>query len=312
MEKRRHLQFFLVTSIFILLILSFRHEIGRAAEGEDESVRQGQVLVSYTRYKWWLIRWVDNLILCTVYADQEGLPTGDNIFDSCGKDIYETWKETAPCTRDAKDCAGVYLHLISQEPAERTIIIEYPPPIVEVELVNCPRITGDNLCDRLPGLQISAQEPIPGEEITAVRGFYNGKPFYCPGSACEVPLTPTPIQGITIDFFVESSFGDVSETFKAFARVVDSGTSADPNRRGWYVDILSDQWAGRPAPTCAQIWDTFPPIGEPPDWLSTPAVPELLATQKPVLLPRWQVDLPGTCGCFDLPILGTASQRVCK
>jgi hypothetical protein len=38
----------------------------------------------------------------------------------------------------------------------------------------------------------------------------------------------------------------------------------------WYVDVLSPQWLGQPAATCAGEWSSFPPVGGPPDWLATP------------------------------------------
>jgi hypothetical protein len=63
-----------------------------------------------------------------------------------------------------------------------------------------------------------------------------------------------------MDFWAESSFGDTSEVFHARLRVVESGVSADPAGRGWYVDVLSSQWQGQPAPVCAQMWDTFLPV----------------------------------------------------
>jgi hypothetical protein len=279
MEKQRY--YFLIILFSIPLILSFHHRIGSAAAGDDWPVRQAPIVVSYTRYQWWLIRWVDNLILCTVHTNQEGLPSANDIYDSCGKTIYDTWTSTPPCNQEASACPGVYLHFVDKAPAEKTTMVDYPQPQVSLSLANCSRSAAVNLCDSLPSLVFSAQEPIPGETITSIRGFIGIEPFFCVGDHCEIPLRPTPLGGVTITFFADSSFGDISETFTALARVVESGVAADPAARGWYVDILSSQWVGSPAPACAQIWDVFPPIGEPPAWLVTPEVPELLATEHP-------------------------------
>jgi hypothetical protein len=304
MEKKRFLHGLLLFLFSIPLILSFHTRVGSAAEGEDDPIRQAPVVVSYDRYKWWLIRWVDNLILCTVYTDQEGLPSGDDIYTACGKTIYDDWAGTPPCTRSAAECEGVYLHFVSKEPAEKTIQVEYPPPQVTLSLSNCPRPAADNLCDRIPSLVFTGEEPIPGETITSIRGFFNGEPFLCPGSTCEIPLRPTTARGVPVDFVAESSFGDVSATFTAQARVVESGVSADPSLKGWYVDVLSAQWRGEPQPACAQIWDAFAPVGAPPDWLSTPAAPELLATENPYYYLAGRLIAQGVVDASACPVSG--------
>lgn len=282
MEKpQQRFSFFFLLLFSILLILSPRSISVRAEEGKETPERTVSVAVAYTRYVWWLIRWSDNQVLCTVFSDQEGLPSGDDIYASCGKTIYDLWAKTPPCTQAAAECPGVYLHFVNQEPAEKTVQVEYPTAQVYLELGNCPRLTADNLCDRLPSLVLRAEEPIPGETIVAIRGFYNGAPFSCAGATCEIPLRPTPSRGVKVDFQAESSFGDLSPLFTALVRVMESGVSADPSSRGYYVDVISSQWRGKPQPVCAQIWDVFPPIGEPPAWLSTPVDPALLATETP-------------------------------
>jgi hypothetical protein len=42
--------------------------------------------------------------------------------------------------------------------------------------------------------------------------------------------------------------------------------------------VLSTQWRGNTLAGCSEIWNTFPPVGGTPDWLSTPQRPEDLAT----------------------------------
>jgi hypothetical protein len=62
------------------------------------------------------------------------------------------------------------------------------------------------------------------------------------------------------------------------SRVADEG-SPDPFH--WYVDVLSSQWLGQPAAICADGWGSFPPVGGPPDWLTSPDTREELATDIP-------------------------------
>jgi hypothetical protein len=280
-EKSIRCLSYLFVLLSFFLIVSFRPSLGRAADGDDQPKRTTPVVIQYTKYTWWLIRWSDNFIYCTVFTDHEGLPSGDDIYDSCGKTIYSLWAATPPCTSDAAECAGTYLHLVSKEQAEKTIQVDLPPAEVFLSLANCPFPTSNNLCESAPILTLTGKEPIPGEQITAIRGFIEGKPFNCYGSSCDLNLQPTPLNGVWMDFWAESSFGDTSAVFHARLRVVESGVSADPAGRGWYVDVLSSQWQGQPAPVCAQLWDTFLPVGEPPNWLSTPPVAEFLATENP-------------------------------
>ena len=265
---------FTILIISIGLILSSSRQVVRASDGGEVPVRQVSVQVSYIRSQFWLIRWVDNLILCTVYTSETGLPTGNDIYDACGKTIYDIWINTPPCDRVAVECDGLYLHLVSKEPAEKTITVDLPPMEVFLTIGNCSNINNENLCSQLPTLVFTGHEPVPGEEITAILGFIDGAPFQCPSNACEIQIKPTSLKGAQVEFWAESDF-------EALIRIVESGYSPDPASRGWYVDVISSQWKGKPAPTCAQIWNTLPPIGESVDWLTTPVSAEFLATETP-------------------------------
>ncbi|MBE0697064.1 MAG: hypothetical protein IH586_09085 [Anaerolineaceae bacterium] len=44
--------------------------------------------------------------------------------------------------------------------------------------------------------------------------------------------------------------------------------SNDPNR--WYVDILSDQYRDGKLATCSDVWQVFPSLSGPPEWLTSP------------------------------------------
>jgi hypothetical protein len=47
------------------------------------------------------------------------------------------------------------------------------------------------------------------------------------------------------------------------------------------VDVLSSQWEGTPNASCSATWDSLPPVGGPPAWLSTPADPTDLSSSIP-------------------------------
>ncbi len=280
----------LLASLFLASIF-VRTEPGWAAGGTGDEpepgVRQESIVVNYTRYEWWLLRWYDSSLMCQVFIDHEGWPTNDEIFVDCGGTIYNQWINTPACGElEAIDgntayCQGLYLYAVSNAPAERTILVDLPSPSVAVTLTGCDPTSIDNFCAEIPSLLLTGVEPLPNEQITAINVLINGVPYGCTAPTCEVPLSPTAYVGTTFEFWADSSYGDSSEHYSAQVRVIDSGVSASPTGSGWYVDVLSSQWQGRETASCAQVWQAFPPVGGPPNWLRTPEATELLATNMP-------------------------------
>ncbi len=273
----------------VLLIAMFSPR-GQNASAQETS-RQTTIVVSYTEYEWWLIRWLDNQILCRIIVDHPGLPTSAEVLKSCGAGFQTEWLNTPPCKQAAKigqdveRCDGLYLHLVSTRPAQRDVVVDLPPATVWVNLEGCTPRPPENLCTSLPSLVFTAEEPLPNERITAINGVYDGQSFTCAGSVCRIPLKPTPLGGIQVEFWADSSYGDSSEHYTAQVRVIETGLSSAPSSApssgGWYVDVISSQWTGPSLASCSRIWQAFPPIGSPPTWLSTPDHYELLATGEP-------------------------------
>jgi hypothetical protein len=293
--------------LLLLLPVSAQNVRGSAAIAENSNPpkRQTEIVISVTQYEWWVIRWSDNFILCRVFTTQEGLPTGSDIFRDCGKSVFDQWVTTPPCPGLAEgktsECQGVYLHLITSGPGQTTILIELPPPSVWVTLSDCVPSFPENRCPRIPNLLLTAEEPLPNEQITAVHALMNGRIFTCPGATCEIPLRPTSREGVTIEFWAESSFGDESKVYTALVRVIDSGVVIDPGGAGWYVDVISSQWRGRRIASCAQTWQSFPPLGGPPTWLSTPEFTELLATAEDYMFLAGKLIRQGVVDASECP-----------
>lgn len=273
--------------LIILLVILLSPNTGDAQTTDPkDTTRQTTIKVPITEYEWWLIRWNDNEILCEILIDHEGLPTNSEVLKSCGIDLYQDWQNTPPCkqiirgTAGPNACSGLYLYQISSQPTQKEVIVELPEASVWVSLENCSPIPPDNLCTTLPSLLLLGEEPLPNETITAIQGTYAGKPFYCEGDRCELPLQVTPVQGIVIEFWAESSYGDTSPKYSAQVRVIDSGVSTAPDGGGWFVDVLSTQWRGVPLTSCAKSWEAFPPVGGLPEWLSTPDQTQLLTSNE--------------------------------
>lgn len=261
--------------------------IARVPAAESTN-RQTEILVDYTQYEWWLMRWSNNELACRVYTDHPDLPTENEVEVYCGKTLLTQWQATQPCVYaemggvDAQSCTGFYFFQVSSEPRQRTVLIDLPEPQIWVNLTNCESIGFENRCARIPSLVFQAQEPLPNEHIRAINVTIGDETFSCPADVCEVPLRATGTQGVEVLFWADSSYGDSTAAYSAQVRVVDTGVGSFPGQSGWYVDVISERWLGGSTLTsCAQIWQTFPSIDEPPLWLANPDQPELLVSAEP-------------------------------
>ena len=293
--------------LFILLSTQAWQVNHAAAQAPD---RRTTIVIQYTQYEWWLISWTDNEILCRILVDHDGLPTGDEVLQYCGEDLYTQWESTPPCklasegSKKTSECEGLYLHLVSSQPKEREVIVTLPPPVVYVTLDGCTPTPPENVCTQIPSLLLTGEEPLPNEQITSIQGVYNGNPFECQGSTCDVQLSPTPLEGVTVEFWANSSYGDSSEHFTAQVRVIDTGVSNVPGGGGWFVDVVSSQWRGAELASCAKVWEAFPPLGGPPFWLSTPDSSELLASDEPYYYLAGRLITQGVVDASDCPTGG--------
>jgi hypothetical protein len=147
-----------------------------------------------------------------------------------------------------------------------------------VTLENCDPVytSSTSICSSEPILVLTGTEPLPDYQIVSIEGVYEGQPFLC-DAICRLQLPITDQDGVMLQFWANSSYGDTSEVFNALVRVAvtDAG---DPDRLFWYADVLSSQWAGVPVASCVEAWGTLPPVGGPPEWLSTPPQSENLGT----------------------------------
>src|SRR5512140_2988853 len=92
---------------------------------------------NYTLFHWWLTRWDTNKVAWSIDVDHEGLPKGGEIYDACGKTIFDNWIRTKTCEDQSGGCFGYYLQLLNSEPATRKASVKLPPPVVWVSLQGC-------------------------------------------------------------------------------------------------------------------------------------------------------------------------------
>lgn len=242
------------------------------------------ILVDYTSYKWWLVGFQNNQVACEVFTDHEGLPDHSDVYLSCGQEIYDGWAATPACPAlerggSPSACPGYYLHFIGSGPDQKIVPVALPEPWVWVSLEGCTPAAGSNICSNLPVLLLTGDEPLPNEQIISIEGYMDGVPFTC-GPTCELLIEPTDANGILLEFWAYSSYGDSSIAFEAQVRVAESITP-DGETKSYSVDVLSDQWVGEKPAACAQTWEAFPPVEGLPNWLLTPEDPSGLASNIP-------------------------------
>ncbi|MBT3315905.1 MAG: hypothetical protein HN390_14960 [Anaerolineae bacterium] len=63
-----------------------------------------------TIYVWWLVRWENNQVACSLNVAHEGMPTVAEVEAGCGAGLLSQWQTTAVCTAGSP-CYGLYLHL---------------------------------------------------------------------------------------------------------------------------------------------------------------------------------------------------------
>lgn len=246
--------------------------------------RYTSMSVDYTLYEWWIADWQNNDIHCAFWVDHEGLPTDDDIIDACGQTFYTNeWKaHSAPCSNEQiNSCDGYYLLQVGSKPATKDVPVILPPPVVWISVEGC-EPDPDGWCSQQPFLVLTGEEPLPNEKITTIYGSVGGDAFACSTNPCKFKLEETDPEGVSMQFWAASTYGDTSQLFEATLRVVseDDGTDhlVDPRL---YVDVLSTQWVGEPAASCAQAWEAFPPTEGLPDWLTTPETSDDLKSNIP-------------------------------
>ncbi len=272
----------------VLAVTSIAVEPARPTQAARPSAPPGPdrittITVDYTAYEWWMATWKNNRVVCTLTVDHEGQPTLAEVYDNCSTNVYLTFKKQPSCEPlvDRRKCVGYYLVLVNQTKSQRQVTVFLPPPEVWLSLEGCDAVTraGTNICENQAILVLRGQEPLPNEHITRIEGTMDGQPFSC-DPVCKLILAPTSSEGVTLQFWAWSSYGDSSEVFTAQVRVARANEN-NPDQTSLYVDVLSSQWQGVRLASCVEAWNVFPPVGGPPHWLSTPQDPAELSSDIP-------------------------------
>jgi hypothetical protein len=270
----------ILTNILAALVMVFGSQLAlpataaRAEASQDPPGpdRVTPIQVDYTAYTWWMATYDNNSLECEIIIDHEGMPTLQDILLDCGEAIWFDYKEQPPCytLNHPRTCEGSYVYLVDTQTAQREVMVKLPAPAVWLTLEGCSPVSrlGTNVCETPPILVLQGQEPLPNEHVLRVEGMVDGTPFTC-DPTCKIELQTTDADGVSIQFWAWSSYGDTSPAFMAQVRVAQE-SGGNPDDSSWYIDVISSQWQGVRNASCSVTWDSFPPVGGPPNWLSSP------------------------------------------
>ncbi|HEY5983487.1 MAG TPA: hypothetical protein VIU38_08435 [Anaerolineales bacterium] len=287
LRRRRALFTNIVTAVLLAVGSQALAPTPRAAAEAPPSPpgpdRVAPITVDYTAYTWWMANYDDNRVECSLTIDHEGFPTLGEIYVQCGENIYFDYKEQPPCLAGGHNstCEGYYLYMIDKQTAQKQITVKLPPAEVWLSLEGCSSVSrqGTSICETPPVLVLEGREPLPNEHILKIEGTIDGTAFTC-DPTCRIELQPTDADGVAMEFWAWSSYGDTSPVFTAQVRVAQT-SDGNPDQHFWYIDVLSSQWKGVRLASCSAIWDSFPPVGGPPAWLSSPRDPADLTSDIP-------------------------------
>jgi hypothetical protein len=154
-----------------------------------------------------------------------------------------------------------------------------PEPALWLRLSGCEPAEIAGACSSLPEL-VAELEASPEDEATRTIHIQVGdRETQCVGQSCAIALEETDSEGVESEFWVEPEEERRPRVYTATLRVIPAEPLVGENNGPWFVQVLSSQWIGEPIDACAVAWDTFPPVGLPPDWLATPEEPSALASE---------------------------------
>jgi hypothetical protein len=319
MLPRRYLPIYLVHfAILAVAIFFVFHRIPPSAEANEEGPdRKATTTVKVVEHNWWLVEWSDNEVVCEIVVDHEDLPKLWEVYDACGEEVFEVWQESDGCAQvgvggDTSECTGFYLHFVGSQEVEREIEIDLPPPVVWISVRGCDEGDYTNYCIGTPQLEFKAEEPLPFEEITTIYAQSNAGSVVCSSDYCILSLGSEYQEGVEIEFWADSSYGDESVHYTAHVRAILIERSSEDGEEHWQVDVISDQWQGVAPLSCALTWEAFPPTKPLPTWLETPDDVDGLATNEPYemlagRLLRWGIVEAPECPFGGLMADGSAN-----
>lgn len=238
-----------------------------------------------TQYTWWMFYSLDQSIACEITVKHEGVPTPSEILSSCGAALQEKWLVSSECAATEGDaCREVYLQLIGTQtvPEEPAAVLPMPP--IWLDPPGCIYEGGEGYCQGIPAVRLVSEDTPQYEKVVSIEGELDGESFSCSGSSCELSISPTDEKGVDLTFWGVAFSGNTTDEYTALVRVIPLEADLAEGQSAtlvYSIEVLSSQWRGEQLSSCASIWQVFPEVQGPPEWLDTPdEASELNSTQS--------------------------------
>jgi hypothetical protein len=243
----------LLTAVPLLVAIS-----GEVYANEDKrvTVESRMMLANH----WRLSLWSDGSTMCDIYIAHEGQPTKQEIIDSCGSEVYQNWSSTPSCNAaadggDISLCQGMFIGYRGKEEHLVNVLVELPRAKVRVETVNCDPWSW---CGDRTLMKFTGEEPLQGYHITSVHVRIGSTEKKCDQVTCELRMPITDANGVWVEYWAVSDYGDESERAFFLLRNVPDENSADLYR----LDVLGAD-LDTEAPAGVVLWNVLPSLDHP-------------------------------------------------
>lgn len=259
---------------------------------------------------WRFSRWRDGIKVCDIYVTHTNYPSEQEIRSYCGDEILLTWRETPACNeallgQDASECEGVYIGYLGKSIQLVKELVELPEVKLSVEMLNC--VPG-SWCDERLIMRFNGEEPLSDHNVISMHVKIGSTEKKCDESFCDLRMPITYDQGVEVEFWATSDFGDESEHIIFTLRNVPDENKNDMFR----VDVIGAGIEGG-APVGSEEWHLFPILNHPDGYLfEQPISPGELKTNNRFLYLAGKLILTGkvdgsTCSGFGLVDNNTAN-----
>lgn len=253
----RLLKSLLVTSVCLIAFAVIANVTKDA--GAASTVGSRVYLRTSTRvYHHWLLTTAGfDQIECHIYTVDHNPPGHEDVLGFCGPETYQLWLTSSLCEVEGTSrgtCKGLTLHDIEEIDQRLKTTIWLPAAEVYYEFLECEPW---GICNGPPGLKVSGYEPLRNQRIESVHVEYgNFTGLVCwRTTECLVSLPETNQQGMNVNVFVRSSFGDASETDLFRLRLLRL-----PDGQ-YQFEVLGTEWDYL-APPESIAWGIFPELND--------------------------------------------------
>lgn len=278
----------------------------------DQSVRTGTTQKTMMAYHWFVTSWKRGIgsPICELYVAENRIPVAQDISNACGENIGREWLKTPPCDQamkggDTSKCKGLFVWYDGIKQGQVIVNIPLPEATIDVKTGSC---EPGKWCDVRPTLRFEGVEPLEEYKIVGISVRIGESVRDCQADACELRMPITGSDGIIMEYWADSDYGDESAHKFLTFRNVQSTTSTSLYR----IDLLNENWRSY-LPPGALTWKIFPAIDDPvSDLFSQPASAADLRTDNKLyylagnLIYSGKVDV-GPCQSSGLMSNGMAS-----